>query len=34
MAKHENLETDSNISVIQNIAIDDDISSYSFRHFI
>ena len=34
MAKHEGITSDSDVQIIQNIAIDDDISAYSFRHFI
>ena len=35
MAKHEGIELNNpDIQTIENIAIDDDIGSYSFRHFI
>ena len=34
MAKNQKYLNDPNIDIIQNIAKDDDISSYSFRHFV
>lgn len=34
LAEHKWMSNDADIGTIKNIAIDDDISSYSFRHFI